>query len=866
MLFKSFFVSRPFSVLRSRSCVLGLLVTVLSLPSPCHAGFGFDAGQDVATYVNSLDAAGVTGRNGQWLRVRGLAVGGGEGDHAGRTVEGDRAALVALHERGVRVCVILRWGPAGWSGGVRVGGGHRLPLDLREAYERGHRLGQTYGDLVDAWEIENEPDIDFVAENPETYAAFQKAIYLGLHGGARAASPAGLRLKVELKGQSAGSSWLARKRGSSRLGLKLSSSTHEWRAPLVIMAPLALPPGPYLERIRANGIASYTDGFNYHYYGFAEDFSGVHGQFCDAVAEPGAARSSVEVEEGRLRDGSCSEGNLKFETSSGRHGLRTWPVFITEYGYGLLDADSRDTVEGRARQWRWFADVAGQIRDLRIAAPMAFILNPYFEANLNEFGLTTKLPLEFRSGARGNRNPVKGEGRRGAPAATSGPAGNAKANAPDGVGSPPAEMNRGAEPPLRFAPADLGEKKPKAWMNRIGRKVGEWHASPALAYLWDYAERKPYRPNDWAVRVEPPSPVVIDFIAGDDLAQRKVSGGHVLHGRWVPAELLAAPTVEATPRRTGLGRVVVYNFSDTAVSGRLDMTGGDGVWISWIGCRLTLAPGERRELGVELAVQAQSFAAGAYRVTFTPDAPETGTAVWETRLLPDAAGMPHTVERGFDFPAEAAAKNRRLLAERPLANGEAGLKPDGRWLVTDGVRVEERDGVWRFHINCLPAEAMRPAAVELPLPEGFVFPAGTWLTMERRRADDEVFNHKGREEPRSLRSEGAARPHELSASRLKSRAGRAGNVMDVYFRTENGNLFQTWPRLRVTDEWTRYGGMAEDFTMGFFGRAALPWRFSENRPASLVFYLRPSQVPAVFEVRDALILRTGAARESRPKN
>lgn len=80
-------------------------------------------------------------------------------------------------------------------------------------------------------------------------------------------------------------------------------------------------------------------------------------------------------------------------------------------------------------------------------------------------------------------------------------------------------------------------------------------------------------------------------------------------------------------------------------------------------------------------------------------------------------------------------------------------------------------------------------------------------------------------------------------------------MMDVYFRTENGNLYQTWPRLRVSGDWTRYLESAENFTMGFFGRAELPWRFSENTPVALVFFLRPSELPAVFEVRNAEIVR-----------
>jgi hypothetical protein len=168
-------------------------------------------------------------------------------------------------------------------------------------------------------------------------------------------------------------------------------------------------------------------------------------------------------------------------------------------------------------------------------------------------------------------------------------------------------------------------------------------------------------------------------------------------------------------------------------------------------------------------------------------------------------------------------------------------------LVTDGVRVEETNGVWRFHMDYLPAETMRPIVVELPLPEEFVFEKGTWLSL---------FQRKGRVEQESKSYELRAGSSEISASRFKSRSGRAGDMMDVYFRTRNGNLFQTWPRLPVAETWQHYAGLAEDFTMAFFGRAELPWRFAENRPASLVFLLRPSQLPAVFEVRGAAIMRS----------
>ncbi len=62
------------------------------------------------------------------------------------------------------------------------------------------------------------------------------------------------------------------------------------------MAALALPPGPYFDAWVANDGLRHTDGFNYHYYGYAEDFAGVYRQFEAAVANsppPTPADTSV---------------------------------------------------------------------------------------------------------------------------------------------------------------------------------------------------------------------------------------------------------------------------------------------------------------------------------------------------------------------------------------------------------------------------------------------------------------------------------------------------------------------------------------------------------------------------------------------
>jgi hypothetical protein len=97
-------------------------------------------------------------------------------------------------------------------------------LDLSEAYEHGRKLGATFGDLVDAWEVDNEPDLGFVPESAERYTAFLKAMYLGLQRGF-----------AEAKHQVASSAQRAVDPKS------LNTGTQPPRTPLVVMGSLGLP-------------------------------------------------------------------------------------------------------------------------------------------------------------------------------------------------------------------------------------------------------------------------------------------------------------------------------------------------------------------------------------------------------------------------------------------------------------------------------------------------------------------------------------------------------------------------------------------------------------------------------------------------
>lgn len=170
------------------------LLAVRPLAGADRAGWSFDTGsspEQAADLLATLPKA----PEGSWLRLRGMeqsavidAQGKEEPPYSQATppvpVVERRAALQRLRTQGYRLVALLGWDEGTWRQGVRDPRSLRqLPLDLREAFARCRLLAATYGDLVDYWEIGNEPDISFVEENPETYAAYLKACYLGVRRG-----------------------------------------------------------------------------------------------------------------------------------------------------------------------------------------------------------------------------------------------------------------------------------------------------------------------------------------------------------------------------------------------------------------------------------------------------------------------------------------------------------------------------------------------------------------------------------------------------------------------------------------------------------------------------------------------------------
>ena len=884
-----------------------------------------------------------------WVRLRGITgqqTGKPESGGLGAEIEQTRQALKQLRLRGLKTCVMLRW-PGDWQGR------NYLPKDLREAHENGRKLGAAYGDLVDAWEVDNEPDLGFVPEAAENYVAFLKATYLGIWCGIAEtkvkpetgrSAPRGddeANLKSEGSGTVAAASHfdgltaLSGSKGSrsseahrleadatkssSPSGPRAASSSARWApdsiglqpqpdcaisasrlrqvsslsSPLVLMAPLGLPPGPWLERFAANDGFSYTDAFNYHYYGYAEDFTSVYQQHERAVTE--LTTALLKAETGKLKaegsDNSSKHGSTPQLSAFSSQVSPTFvqknlPVFLTEVGYGMLGKGTRDTKEGRLRQWRWFKSVGEQVASLRIEAPMAFYLPPYLEYDMLEFGLTMR-PSAGRTEDGGRRTVAKTEGW------TAG-----------GIEYTPEDFAEPGNPQLSGFRSQVS---PSPWMQQIGKVIGGNEVTPALAW-WFAARGEARKPagseinsglssqvsglsdgsRSWSVTTVKPSPIVIDFINGEGLSFVKRYNGSFVVGRsprtagnaegskrtplppedkpeapstlprkeefiilvraangnlyevypkrpampdWQtysesqgnftmafygraelpwrfqgnrPASLVVVmyPTQlpatyefrrlqllrigemqrpeagrgalpeddEASLRpdayRYGQGKVVLYNFSDREISGRLLLPAGvecvDPDTLSG-GPEFRLMPNERREVPVLVKVPGVRFKRFEALIRFVPDDPGVPPARFLTVFMPGIGGMKATVVAGLLPPfgtrsvepgpnsQDSMANNRSRIVQRRRATEEAPMleqgagsvkrgaddresitNPHGFAFAQQGAKVERTPDGFTVTVSETPPGKQQRVEVEIPWPEGLGFDEDEFLSLDHR--------------------------------------------------------------------------------------------------------------------------------------
>ena len=280
--------------------------------------------------------------------------------------------------------------------------GDQLPEDLRAVYAAGVRQAREFAGVVSAWELTGEPDVGYCRDLPDRLAAYNKAMYLGLKSGAAAAFRAeGERREargeseelragsLELRAESDATSLSLRskfklknaKAEGSELNLKLPSSTHDGRPPVVLMGALALPPGPWWERAVANGLLDYTDGLNFHFYGHAEDLTSVIDAHRDALraltGERREARGQSDGTRGRPADRSSYQGvgTRLSPLASGLKQRESLPLWLTECGVNATTAVDFLNPERRAFQAEFTLSTTRQALAARdVAMFMPFIL------------------------------------------------------------------------------------------------------------------------------------------------------------------------------------------------------------------------------------------------------------------------------------------------------------------------------------------------------------------------------------------------------------------------------------------------------------------------------------------------------------
>ncbi len=574
---------------------LTVLVTAFGAGEAVAANpLGFDTGWPPEQSAAFLQNAGIGGEHGTWLRLRDLPqseiwnedgeiVTPWEGAIGTASLSERRKILVSLRQRGHRIVALLRWKRESWDSGTRTHHGRSwLPSNLLEPFQRSFDLAYTYGDLIDAWEVENEPDIGFVPENAETFASFHKACALGI-----------------IAGRQASISHMENSKGQF------------WRPPpnkravsAVMHSPLALPPGPYWDELVANDVLNYTEAFNYHFYGYPEDFQGVRNVWIAALNEA-ISPKRIEWRSKQISDFNRVDSNMS---------ASALPLFLTEYGYGLLDRYDRHTIEGRERQKRFFTLTVPSITDGSIVGAMAFVIKPYYENGVNEFGLLAEVPNDVRS---------KSDKQH--------------------------ELNL-----LRGQRTDRDDQTKNT--------LEHSHDSENLDPLWD---------NSWGHDVSllsefnRPSSVVIDFIAGDEIKSVKRYNGHILpHAQFHAKAVVngSSGRQESSESVTSSGEfsIVLYNFSDESITGTLAVDLGLGEIIEIPAAAKTAATTASPPTADDDRTPAKRTA----RPYIRPISPRSSllpsvTTSWpdaNTRIIKNDSNQSYVMTSALEFLLDAASK------------------------------------------------------------------------------------------------------------------------------------------------------------------------------------------------------------------
>jgi hypothetical protein len=235
------------------------------------------------------------------------------------TVDAGRLSWIRTAGKGLGIASVREQTviyPAAASKRIPVAGGIpeiAYPADLWKVFEAARTNYVSRRPETTGWEIGNEPDFIFSRDLPDLTAAATKAAWFGL----RAAGSKGM----------------------------------------LLMPSMAFRPGPYAEQLVANDLAAYTDGWNFHFYGWAQDFAG-----------------NIREHRRLLSDS----------------GLGLLPLWITEAGHPEMSGDgSRPGDVLLHRQAAHFERMTIEAWQLGVEGFAAFVLSP-FNADGGDYGLVER--------------------------------------------------------------------------------------------------------------------------------------------------------------------------------------------------------------------------------------------------------------------------------------------------------------------------------------------------------------------------------------------------------------------------------------------------------------------------------------------
>lgn len=127
-------------------------------------------GRDYEKYIRAAKLAGIG-----WLRERwSYGAFNPEKDKYETDVDVAKTKYGKLHNAGIKVTTAFHDSPA-WS----IERGH-YPADFMGVYNTYYNAAKTYGDTINMWECWNEEDTAFASEPADVYAAFMKAMAIGV--------------------------------------------------------------------------------------------------------------------------------------------------------------------------------------------------------------------------------------------------------------------------------------------------------------------------------------------------------------------------------------------------------------------------------------------------------------------------------------------------------------------------------------------------------------------------------------------------------------------------------------------------------------------------------------------------------------